>query len=187
MHRGIDQLSSDLDHILAAPANDGAVELIALRPAEDERVVVDSADLDTEEGLIGDSWRKRGNPHTADGLADPLAQVTLMSSRVAQTVAGSRDRWPLAGDQIYVDLDLSQENLPPGTRLQIGDAVIEVSSTPHTGCAKFAARFGREALRFVNVGVGRESRFRGMNTRVVKNGTVRIGDHATKLPADTTS
>ena len=86
----------------------------------------------------------------SDGSANPDAQLTLMNARVVALVAGERERWPLAGDQLYVDLDLSADNLPPGTRLAVGSAVIEVTPEPHTGCAKFSARFGSEALRFVN-------------------------------------
>ena len=104
-----------------------------------------------------------------------------MSSRAAALVAGDRERWPLAGDQLYVDLDLSDENLPPGTRLALGSAVLEVTDEPHTGCKKFTARFGLDAMVFVNSPVGRALNLRGINARVVESGTVRVGDAVTKL------
>ena len=132
-----------LEVVRAAPRDQGTVELIARRPAVDEREVVDEAELDLEEGLVGDNWRARGRsggrrPANAD------AQITVTSSRAIALAAGDRDRWALAGDQLYLDLDLSGDNLPPGTRLEVGSAVIEVTAEPHTGCKKFAARFGQE-------------------------------------------
>jgi MOSC domain-containing protein YiiM len=175
------RLEERLDHIREAPADGGRVELIARRPAEDEREVLTEAALDLHEGLVGDTWRARGSGRTPDGGPNPEAQVTLMNARAAAAIAGDREQWALAGDQIYVDLDLSLANLPPGSRIQIGSAVIEFSETPHTGCAKFSARFGNDALRFVNSPVGRELRLRGANCKVVTPGTVRHGDAITKL------
>lgn len=178
MHRTTEELETRLDEILAAPKDAGPIEMIARRPGENEREVIQSAELTTEEGLIGDSWIDR-----VDENGDPYlpAQLTLMNSRVADAVAVTRDRWPLAGDQIYVDMDISQGNLPPGARIKVGDAVVEISDVPHTGCNKFAGRFGKEALRFANVGVGRENRFRGVNAFVVEPGSVQVGDKITKL------
>lgn len=176
-----DELMAGLDEILRSPSARGTVELIVRRPAEDEREVLDECVLDLEEGLVGDVWRRRGSSRSPDGSANPDAQLTLMNARAAVLIAGSRERWPLAGDQLYVDLDLSIENLPAGTRLSVGDAVIEVTPEPHTGCAKFSARFGSEAIKFVNKSPGRELRLRGVNTRVVTPGTVRTGDTISKL------
>ncbi|MDQ6721071.1 MAG: MOSC domain-containing protein [Candidatus Dormibacteraeota bacterium] len=176
------RLEESLDQIRDAPADGGTVELIARRPAVDEREILTEAWLDVREGLEGDTWRVRGSSSTADGGANPDAQVTLMNARAAAAIAGERERWPLAGDQLYVDLDLSISNLPPGSRVQIGSAVIEFSTRPHTGCAKFSARFGVDALRFVNSATGRELRLRGANCRVVVAGTVRPGDAIKKLP-----
>jgi len=170
------ELEAMFDGIRDAPAETGVVELIVRRPAADEREVVSEVRLDVDEGLVGDSWRARGNRHTADGSADPEAQLTVMNARAADAVAGDVSRWPLAGDQIYVDFDIGVEHLPPGTRITIGDAELEVSEKPHTGCAKFSARFGTDALRFVNSPEGRRLRLRGMNTRITKSGTVRVGD-----------
>jgi hypothetical protein len=181
MHRSIGDLTEGLEYLLYSPVSDGVVEMIAARPGEDQRELLPTAKLDTEIGLVGDNWKARGNRHTDDGSADRKAQLTLMNSRVIDLVSGARERWALAGDQLYVDLDLSKENLPPGTRLQIGDAVIEVSDTPHTGCKKFASRFGAEALRFVNTGIGSDARVRGVNTFVVRSGEVSVGDSVVKL------
>jgi MOSC domain-containing protein YiiM len=176
------RLEASLDQIRESPANEGTVELIARRPAENEREVVSEAQLDVHEGLVGDTWRVRGSSRTPDGGPSPEAQVTLMNARSAAAIAGERERWPLAGDQFYVDLDISRTNLPPGSLVQIGSAVIEFSEPPHTGCAKFSARYGVEALKFVNSPAGRELRLRGANCRVVVAGTVRAGDAIRKLP-----
>jgi MOSC domain-containing protein YiiM len=178
----LSRLEDRLHYIRQAPADGGTVELIARRPAEDEREVVGEARLDLDDGLVGDTWRSRGSRHTPDGGPDGEAQVTLMNARAAAAIAGDRERWALAGDQLYVDLDLSVTNLPPGSRIQIGSAVIEFSEKPHTGCAKFQARFGNDALRFVNSPAGRELRLRGANCRVVMPGTVRPGDAIRKVP-----
>jgi hypothetical protein len=138
------------EHALGAPVGRGVVELVVVRPVPGARTVLEEAVLDPEVGMVGDCWAARGSRHTPDGSASPLMQVTLMNARVADLVAGTRDRWPLAGDQLYVDLDLGAASLPPGTRLRVGTAVVEVTEQPHTGCAKFAERFGIEAARFVN-------------------------------------
>ena len=177
------RLEENLDHIREAPADGGTVELIARRPAVDDREVLREAWLDVDGGLEGDTWYVRGNSRTPDGGPDQEAQLTLMNARAAAAIAGQHERWPLAGDQLYVDLDLSQTNLPPGSRVQIGSAVIEFSKAPHTGCAKFSARFGVDALRFVNSPTGRELRLRGANCRVVVSGVVRSGDAIRKLPS----
>ena len=175
-------LEESLDHIRGAPVDGGTLELIARRPAVDEREVVTEARLDMGGGLEGDTWLVRGSSRTPDGGPNPDAQLTVMNARAAAAMAGDRERWPLAGDQLYVDLDISQTNLPPGSRVQIGSAVIEFSEPPHTGCAKFSGRFGNDALRFVNSPIGRELRLRGANCRVVVAGTVRTGDVIRKLP-----
>jgi MOSC domain-containing protein YiiM len=176
------RLEQSLDHIREAPADGGTVELIARRPAEDEREVLTEARLDTNDGLEGDTWNVRGSSRTPDGGPNPDSQLTLMNARAAAAIAGERERWAMAGDQLYVDLDLSVANLPAGSRVQIGAAVIEFSEIPHTGCAKFSARFGVDALKFVNSPVGRELRLRGANCRIVVAGTVRAGDAIRKLP-----
>jgi MOSC domain-containing protein YiiM len=181
-HVELTGLEESLDHIREAPADGGTVELIARRPAEDERQVLTEAYLDARDGLEGDTWRARGSSRTPDGGPNLEAQLTLMNARAAAAIAGERERWALAGDQLFVDLDISRANLPAGSRVQIGSAVIEFSEAPHTGCAKFSARFGNDALRFVNSPTGRELRLRGANCRVVKAGIVRAGDPIRKLP-----
>lgn len=180
-HAELTLLEENLDHIRAAPADGGTVQLIVRRPAVDEREVVTEARLDVRDGLLGDTWLARGSSRTPDGGPNPDAQLTIMNARAASAIAGDRERWPLAGDQLYVDLDISHANLPPGSRVQIGSAVIEFSEPPHTGCAKFSARFGVDALKFVNSPTGRELRLRGANCRIVVSGTVRTGDAIKKL------
>jgi hypothetical protein len=179
--RTTEELDAGLDHIRAAPADDGELRLIVRRPVEDERDVVHEAELDLVDGLVGDNWRTRGNRLTADGRAHPLAQLTIMSSRVQEVVAGPVENWPQAGDQLYVDLDLSEDNLPPGTRLAIGGCVVEVTTKPHTGCAKFTRRYGLDAHRWVNSELGLSLKLRGVNAIVVEPGTIRTGDRIKKV------
>ena len=176
MHRSLADLEAGLDAIRSAPKEQGVVRLIVRRPGEDLRESIDEALLDVDEGLVGDTWRARGNRHTPDGAADPQAQLTLVNARAATVIAGEPERWAVAGDQFYVDLDLSVANLPPGTRLRIGEAEIEISAKAHTGCAKYAARFGPEALRFVSSPEGRALRLRGVNARVITGGSVAVDD-----------
>ena len=175
-------LEAGLDGIRRSPSDHGRVHLIVRRPAENAREVLPEAALDRDEGLVGDTWRVRPSNLTPDRSPHPDMQLTLMNARVAALVAGGDERRQLAGDQLYVDLDLSEANLPPGTRLALGSAVIEISDKPHRGCQKFADRFGQEALRFVNSAEGRALRLRGVNARVVVTGTVRLGDRVVKRP-----
>lgn len=181
-HLSVDLLEPGLDGVRGAPADLGTLELIVRRPAENEREVLDSGRLDLEVGLAGDMWATRPSSSTADGSPNPEAQITVMNARAVALVAGpEHDGWAQAGDQLYVDLDLSQANLPAGTRLEIGDAVIEVTEAPHLGCGKFSRRFGVDATKLVNSPVGRELRLRGLNARVVTPGEVRPGDPVRKL------
>jgi hypothetical protein len=169
-----------LGHIRDSPQDGGRVVLVVSRPAVDQRELLAEAVLDQVAGLNRDNWLARGSKTTADGSADPERQVTVMNARAAELVAGGRERMPLAGDQLYVDLDLSLDNLPAGSLLAVGQAVLRVSEAPHLGCAKFVERFGAEAMRFVNSRLGRQLRLRGMNARVVVPGVVRPGDLAAK-------
>jgi hypothetical protein len=180
-HLTTDELMAGLDEIRRAPSDHGVLKLIVRRPATEQREVLTEGTLDAAQGLVGDNWFARGNRHTADGRADPEMQLTIMNARVIGLVAQDPERWPLAGDQLYIDMDLSPENLPPGTRLSIGSAVIEVTAPPHTGCKKFVARFGKDAMVFVNSGVGRQLNLRGINAKVVQGGTIRTHDVAQKL------
>jgi len=173
------ELEAGLDTVREAPSDRGTLELVVVRPEVGEREVRDEATLDLDDGVVGDRWRNAGR--SGGRPANVNAQVTLMSARAAALVAGERERWPLAGDQLYVDLDLSGENLPPGTRLGIGSAMLEVTDEPHTGCKKFTERFGLGAMVFVNSPEGRALNLRGINTRVVEAGTVRVGDSVAKL------
>ena len=175
---------ADIERIAAgmgsSPTDNGTVEMIVSRPSTDERRVLEEGVVDATHGLRGDSWETRLTS-APDGRPDPLRQITVMNSRVLASIAGHRDRWQLAGDQLIVDLDLSIDSLPAGTRLQMGKAVIEVTEPPHTGCAKFAGRFGADALAWANGGAGRQQRRRGMHVRVLESGTVRPGDAIRKL------
>jgi len=175
------ELEAALDHLREAPKNDGVLQLIVCRPDVDQREVLDQAELDPVKGLIGDSWCVRKSRRTPDGSPHPEMQINIMNARVTALVAQDKERWPLAGDQLYIDMDLSKENLPAGSRLQVGSAVLEVSSFPHTGCHKFVSRFGEDAMRFVNSDVGKELCLRGINAKVVQAGVVRVGQTAKKI------
>lgn len=178
-HLTYDELAAGLDHVRRSPATTGELRLIVTRPTERERALPTVAVLDVDAGVVGDNWLSRGSRHTSDGAADPDKQVTLMNVRAAELVAARSDRVPLAGDQLYVDLDLSVDNLPSGSLLAIGSAMLKVTASPHLGCQKFVDRFGADAMRFVNSREGRALRLRGLNTRVVVPGVIRVGDSVT--------
>lgn len=176
-----DELEAGLPDILASPKDEGIVRMIVRRPDTDGREVVEVGKLDVANGLVGDNWRTRGSGMTDDGSAHPEMQLNLMNSRVISLVAGSEDRWALAGDQFFVDLDLAKENLPAGTRLAMGSAIVEVTAVPHLGCKKFSTRFGVEAMKFVNSRRGKNLCLRGINAKVVKSGRVRTGDRIQRV------
>ena len=180
-HLTTQELEAALDHLRQAPRNEGVLQLIVRRPDVDQREEMAEAEMDPVQGLIGDNWITRGSSRTPDGSPHPEMQINIMNSRVTALVAQQQDRWSLAGDQLYIDMDLSKENLPAGSRLQVGSAVLEVSSLPHNGCEKFVARFGRDAMKFVNSALGKELCLRGINARVVQAGTVRLGDTVRKI------
>jgi MOSC domain-containing protein YiiM len=169
------ELEAGLEAICDSPKDDGVLELIVSRPSPGAREVLDQAQLDPAAGMITDSWAMRV------AQPDPATQLTVMNARVIALIAQDRARWPLAGDQLYVDLDLADENIPPGTQLAIGSAVIEVSAEPHTGCGKFVQRFGVDAMKFVNSALGRQLHLRGINARVIRTGDIRVGDRARKV------
>jgi len=179
-HRTAEELEAGLEEIFRSPQDEGTLELIVRRPATGKREVADEAELNVATGLVGDNWKDRGSSRTADGSPHPGMQLNLMNARVIALLARDRERWPLAGDQLFVDLDLSAENLPPGTQLAIGSAIIEVTEQPHTGCAKFVERFGVDATAFVNSPRGRQLRLRGINARVTRSGTIKSGDMVKK-------
>ncbi len=176
----IEELDAGLAALGASPQQQGTVELIACRPQTGARQVVEQAEFSAEAGLIGDNWRQRFD-QAAAGEIDPETQVTLMNSRVIQAITQDRALWAQAGDQLYVDFDLSAANLPPGQRLAVGSVVLEVSAIPHTGCSQFRGWFGHAALRFVNDNEVKHLNRRGINARVVQAGTIRTGDAITKL------
>lgn len=172
-HITLAALESGLAGILNSPTNEGKLELIVRRPVKGTREVLGEGNLTLEEGLSGDCWI-RHEP-------DPEMQINIMNSRAISLIAGEREMWQLAGDQLYIDMDLSEANLPPGTRLQIGAAILEITAIPHTGCGKFAKRFGVDAAKFVNSRRGRELRLRGLNARVLQPGMIRKGDIVRKV------
>jgi hypothetical protein len=184
-HLTMAQLEAGLDDIRQSPKGEGALQLIVRRPKAGEREVLEEGALDVDEGLVGDTWRARAISRSADGVADPCTQLNIMNARVIALVAGPKECWPLAGDQLFIDIDLSEDNMPAGTRLAFGSAVIEVTEEPHTGCQKFVSRFGVDATKFVNSSVGRQLHLRGINAKVVQPGVIRVGDVAKKLPAHT--
>jgi hypothetical protein len=179
-HFDLATLEAGLEQVRSSPKDAGRVELICRRPQTEEREVIEEAVLDADQGLVGDNWLPRGSKATPDGSAHPEMQLTLMNVRSATLIAGAPERRQLAGDQFFVDLDLSVENLPPGSRLKLGDATIEITEIPHRGCGKFSARFGVDALKFVNSEVGRELNLRGVNAKIVEGGVVRRGDAIAK-------
>ncbi len=175
-HAPMEALEAGLGLVRLSPTDGGSVQLLVTRPGIDERAVAKSIMADPVIGIAGDTWQVRPSSKTPDRSANAEAQVTIMNSRAALLFAATPDRIPLAGDQIYLDLDLSLDNLPTGTRLDFGQAVLQVTAAPHTGCAKFAARFGQDALRLTAVEAGRQLRLRGINARVVQAGAISIGD-----------
>ena len=180
-HLEMAELKAGLDDIRKSPKDEGVLDLIVRRPQVDQREVLIKGELHFSEGLVGDSWRSRGSSRTPDGTSHPDMQLNIMNSRVISLVAQDKARWQLAGDQLYMDLDLSSENLPAGTRLALGAAVIEVTPLPHTGCKKFVGRFGLDAMQFVNSTLGKQLRLRGLNAKVIHPGSISVGDVVKKL------
>jgi MOSC domain-containing protein YiiM len=176
-----EDLEAGLAEIRRAPKAEGVLAMIVRRPAIGEREVLQVGELDLVQGLVGDTWKVRPSSRTTDGTAHPDMQLNVMNARAIDLIAQAKERWSLAGDQLFVDLDLSEANLPAGTRLALGSAVIEVTNQPHTGCQKFVARFGLDAMKFVNSPVGKELHLRGINAKVVQPGMIRVGDAIKKL------
>ena len=181
-HPTTEELQAGLAHVLDSPKDNGVLEMVLRRPDVDRREVLDEAELSVDQGVVGDNWNQRSSSRTDDGGPHPDMQLNVMNARATNLVTGGdRDRWALAGDQLYVDFDITEANVPPGTRLAIGSAVIEVTDQPHTGCAKFTQRFGLDAHRFVNSRERADLHLRGINAKVVTPGTIRPGDTITKV------
>ena len=180
-HRSMAELMSSLDHIGAAPADEGRLEAIVIRPAHGQREMPESADLSLAGGVAGDHWAQGCWKSTENGAPHPDVQICIMSARCIATIAGPRNNWAPAGDNLFIDMDLSPDNLPPGTRIALGTAELEITAVPHTGCQKFIDRYGRDACVFVNTGPGKAQRLRGIYARVTRDGSVRIGDRLRKL------
>lgn len=180
-HLSLAELEAGMERVLASPKDNGMLELIVRRPKVNKREVVGSGTLDVEHGLVGDNWLTRGSSRTTDGRGHPEMQLNLMNYRFAELIAGGRERVSLAGDQLFVHLDLGPGNLPPGTRLSIGSAVIEVTPIPHLGCKKFVERFGVEAMKFANSEFGRKHNLRGINAKVIESGAISVGDPISRL------
>ena len=179
-HLTREELEKGIEDVLVSPTDNGTLELICSRPAVEKRKVLESGTLDIRSGLVGDNWSTRGSSRTVDRSGHPEMQINVMNYRFALFIAGSRERVSLAGDQLFVDLALAPATLPPGTRLSIGSAVIEVTAVPHLGCKKFVSRFGVEAMKSANSDFGRSHSLRGINAKVVTGGTIATGDLITK-------
>jgi len=180
LHLTTEEIEAKIAHVLDSPTNDGTLEMIVRRPEVNEREVVEIGFLSVENGLVGDNWLTRGSSRTDNGLGHPEMQLNVMNWRFVNLIAGSRERVQLAGDQLFVDLDLSPENLPPGSRLSIGSAVIEITPIPHLGCKKFVERFGIDAMKYANSEFGRSHNLRGVNARVVSAGDITVADQVLK-------
>lgn len=175
------ELEAGLGELGNSPQDNGTLEMIVCRPGIGERLAMEQANLHSIDGLIGDNWQTRGSKHTEDGSAHPEMQITIMNSRIIHLIAQDRSRWALAGDQLFIDLDLSVENLPPGQQLAIGTAVLEITRMPHNGCQKFTERFGHDASRFVNSVEGRQLHRRGINARIIRPGIICVGNIVSKI------
>jgi hypothetical protein len=182
-HVTMEELEAGFDGICQSPRDEGVLASIVRRPDSGHREMLNEGRLDIVNGLVGDNWRVRGSSRTADGSPHPDMQISIMNVRVIALLAGDKARWPLSGDQLFIDLDLSDANLPARTRLAVGAAIIEVTDQVHTTCKTFAARFGTDAVTFIHSPAGRRLRLRGINARVVRSGLIQVGDIVRKVTA----
>ena len=174
-HLTIAELEAGLDKIRQSPKQNGTLAMLVRRPQTEQREILEEGALSIEEGLVGDNWKTRNSPPNLE------TQLTVMNARAIAHIAQDKDRWHLAGDQLFVDLDIGEDNLPPGTKLSIGSAIIAVTAEPHNGCKKFVSRFGLDAMHFVNSPVGKQLHLRGINAKVIQPGHIRVGDVVKKL------
>jgi MOSC domain-containing protein YiiM len=180
-HLSLEELEDGLGEILRSPKDQGPLKAIVIRPETDARISLQACELSPEGGVHGDNWAKGCWMSLPDGRPHPDVQVVMMNARAIALIAQDEVRWPLAGDNMFVDLDLSGENLPPGTRLSVGSALLEITAVPHKGCKKFAERFGVDATRFVNSREGLRFNLRGIYARIVERGVIAVGDTVEKL------
>lgn len=174
------QLNTTIDYITKSPKEKGILKMIVARPAIDQRKILTDGLISKAEGLVGDNWKIKKS-FSPPGPPHPEKQITLMNARCIEMLATQEDEWPLAGDQLFVDFDLSESNLKPGDILKIGSTVeLKVSALPHNGCKKFAERFGTDAVKFVNSKHGKSLHFRGINASVTQEGTIKKGDIISK-------
>lgn len=181
LHLTTKQLEEGLDLIKKSPNDNTLVDMIVCRPTEGNRKILLDGFLDKGKGLIGDNWIDRGSSKTPDGCSHPDMELNIMNSRSIALIAQQKNRWPLAGDQLFIDMNLSDKNITRGTRLSLGDAIIEVTAIPHNGCKKFTDRFGIDAVKFVNSTIGKELHLRGINAKIIKSGKIKVGDIVKKI------
>lgn len=182
-HLTTQEIEAGLPDVHASPKDHGELVAIFTRPAVGERRELQATEITAECGIPDDHWSKGCWKSLENGAPDPDVQISLMSSRFINLIASSRENWGLSGNNIFVDLDLTPENLPIGQKLKVGAAELVITAVPYTGCAKFIERYGRDACVYVNRGLGRDMRLRGVYGRVVKDGYIKVGDKVTKLPA----
>ncbi|MBI4853969.1 MAG: MOSC domain-containing protein [Acidobacteria bacterium] len=180
-HLTLAKLNEGLSYIEQSPRDKGVLELIVRRPEIDVREILEIGQLDLSQGLVGDNWKTRGSSRTPDKSSHPDMQLNIMNARAISVIAQNKEFWQLAGDQLFIDMDLSEENLPPGTKLTLGSAIIEITNQPHNGCVKFSERFGRDALKWVNSPTGKKLHLRGVNAKVIQPGEIKVGDEIRKV------
>ena len=180
-HLSLEELSAGLPETLASPKDRGIVKGIVVRPEKKQRREVETAEVSFAGGMHGDHWAKGCWKSTEDGRPHPDVQICIMNARCIGLIAQERSNWAPAGEILFIDMDLSPSNLPPSTRIKLGSAVLEITDTPHNGCALFIGRYGRDACTFVNTGEGKRLRLRGIYGRVVEDGRISVGDTVTKL------
>lgn len=180
-HLSLSELNAGLPEILDSPQDPGVLQAIVIRPRTDARESLETCQLSPKLGVHGDNWADGCWKSLPDGRPDPDVQVAIMNARAIELIAVERQRWELAGDNLFVDMDLSEENLPTGQRLQVGTAILEITSQAHNGCKKFVARFGSDAVKFVNSPQGKKLHLRGIYAKIVQAGVVSVGDGVVKV------